>query len=361
MADSSLRQFLEQNRFDPAAGVRRLVANGAHGSLRYLLTHFVFYANRLQTYQQLNTNDQLTSNNGYLNLVMQDDGNLVLYRTMFGEALWASNTPGQPVTHAIMQADGNLVAYSATGTAYWATGTAGHSEAYAVLQDDANLVVYDAGNNALWASNTLPDFNSPTFVYSDALGYNYDETSENWKKLCTAFPCFALLQWPGYSTMVIDSNGGQPLIINGQPVVIQLWKGTCQKFLGGVGNFPGGIGAEVGVYHRVPGRARPTLDSLSFLPTPLATFIITTIATLTDDQLWWAFPELSTQIQFTLTNPVTKQTFFTVGPETTYWLTKWMDDDSYEKYKNDQGGQVPVSPTDYLLDYKINGNSFPRW
>jgi len=240
MADPSLRQFLVQNKFDPAAGVRRLLPSAANGSLRYLLANFVFYANGLQTYQQLNINDQLVSNNGHLNLLMQRDGNLVLYRTMFGQALWSSNTVGQQVTHTIMQADGNLVAYTASGTADWATGTQGHPGAYAMLQDDGNFVVYDAANNALWASNTLPDFNSPTFQYTDASGYNYDETSENWKQVCTAFPCFALLQWPGYATQVIDSMGGQPLMINGQPVVIQLWKGTCQKFLGGLGNFPGG-------------------------------------------------------------------------------------------------------------------------
>ena len=361
MANQSLRQFLVQNRFDPSGGVRRLLPSAAQRSLRYLLANFEFYANRLQRNQQLSINQQLGSNNGYLNLIMQGDGNLVLYRTMFGLPLWASNTPGQPVTHTIMQADGNLVAYSANGTPCWATGTQGHPGAYAVLQDDGNFIVYDAANNALWASNTVQNFNSPTVQYTDASDYDYDETSENWKQLCTAFPCFALLQWPGYATMVLDTLNGEPLTINGQPVVIQLWKGTCQKFLGGLGNFPGGIGAEVGVYHRVPGRARPTMASLSFLPLPLAAFIVTTIATLTDDQLWWPFPELGTQAQFILTNPVTNRTFFNVGPETTYWLTKWMDDDSYEKYQNDQGGQVPVSPTDYLLDYQINGTSFPRW
>jgi len=94
---------------------------------------------------------------------------------------------------------------------------------------------------------------------------------------------------------------GQPVLINGQSVVIQLWKDTCQKFLG-LQNFPGGVGGEVGVYHRMPGRLRPTLQSLSFLPQAFAAFIVATIANLSDNQLWWAFPEINTQIQFTLTN-----------------------------------------------------------
>src|SRR5262249_26784735 len=107
---------------------------------------------------------------------------------------------------------------------------------------------------------------------------------------------------------------------------------------------------------------RPNLDSLrSFLPPDFAAFIIANIANLTDDQLWWAFPELNTKVEFTLTNPVTNQTFFTAGPETTYWLNKWMDDDSYEAYQRNQAARPPASPTDYLLDYKVNGALFPRW
>jgi len=125
--------------------------------------------------------------------------------------------------------------------------------------------------------------------------------------------------------------------------------------------FPGGIGGEVGVYHRMPGRSRPTLQSLSFLPQGFAAFIVTTIANLSDDQLWWAFPELNTKIEFTLTNPVSNQVFISAGPETTYWLNKWMYENSYEKYGNDHGGRIPGSTTDYLLDYSVNGMNFPRW
>jgi hypothetical protein len=304
MTDLSLRQFLRRNRFDTESGVRHLLPH-ADDSLRTFMTTFLSYPNRLQAYQQLAVNDRLLSDNGFLDLAMQADGNLVLYRTQFGRALWASNTQGKPVTYLIMQADGDLVAYTADGTSYWARGTPGNPGAWAVLQDDGNLVIYDAEGNLLWASDTVQDFNSPTFQYVDSPGYRYDETSENWKQLCTAFPCFAQLQWPGYDTQVVDTINGQPLTIAGQPAVIQLWKGTCQNFLGS-SSFPGGIGAEVGVYHRMPGRARPSLETLSsFLPNALAALIIKGIADLTDDQLWWAFPELNTELEFTLTSPVT--------------------------------------------------------
>jgi hypothetical protein len=320
---------------------------------------------RLQPNQQLNVTDQLASNNGRVNLIMQGDGNLVLYRTRFGRALWASNTQGKPVHHVIMQGDGNLVAYSAAGAPDWNTGTYGHPGAWMVLQDDGNLVVYDSANTPLWASNTVQDFSSPTIGYADDHGYTYVETSELWQQMCSVLPCCLALQWPDYATRIVEDT------INGQLVVIQLWKGWCQKFLG-LQNFPGGIGAEVGVYRRIPGRIRPT--SLPFLPQPLAAFILNTIATLSDNELWWPFPELQAQIEFTLVNPVTNQTFFCAGPETSYWLAKWMNDGSYTQYQGDQGvrwpwlpswwpgnSQTPFFSADYALDYKINGKSYPRW
>src|SRR6266566_843166 len=95
---------------------------------------------------------------------MQGDGNLVVYRIDNGETLWSSNTSGKPVTHAIMQEDGNLVCYDDSGIAYWSSNTWGNAGAYAVLLGDGTLVVYDTTNTnrVLWSSkasvlvNTAP-------------------------------------------------------------------------------------------------------------------------------------------------------------------------------------------------------------
>jgi hypothetical protein len=114
--------------------------------------------NRLDADQRLNVNDELMSMNGRARLVMQGDGNLVLYRTDDGRALWASDTSQQPIAYTVMQGDGNFVAYSADGRPYWATDTEGHAGAWVVLQDDANLVVYDSASSPLWASNTVQPF-----------------------------------------------------------------------------------------------------------------------------------------------------------------------------------------------------------
>jgi hypothetical protein len=306
---------------------------------------------RLQADELLNIDDQLVSNNGRVRLVMQGDGNLVLYRTQTRQPLWASDTFGQPVTHAVMQGDGNFVAYTADGVPKWATGTDGNPGAWVVAQDDGNVVVYDSAGNPLWASDTVLNWDTPTIGHTDDRGYSYVEVSELWKELCSGLPCFAALQWPGYSTHVFDD------VIAGQPVVIQLWKGWCQKFLG-LPFMPGGFGAEVGVYRRIPGKARPT--SLPFLPPALEAIIINAMASLTDNELWWPAPELNAQLEFTLINPVTNQEFFSAGPENSYWLAAWMNDFSYLKYSIDQGFQVPTFPNDYVLEYRINGNA-RRW
>ncbi|MGW8955860.1 hypothetical protein [Streptomyces sp. NPDC055709] len=64
----------------------------------------------------------------YTRLVMQGDGNLVMYRLRDGRAIWSTHTPSNPGAYAIMQNDGNLVIYTSTGGpgkggALWATGT----------------------------------------------------------------------------------------------------------------------------------------------------------------------------------------------------------------------------------------------
>ena len=117
---------------------------------------------RLQVNGQLAVNQELVPPNGLTHLIMQGDGNLVLYRNDNSRALWASNTYGKPVNHALMQGDGNFVCYDAGNHAYWASGTDGHPGSYVVLQDDGNLVVYSSNNTPLWASNTVQNWDPMT-------------------------------------------------------------------------------------------------------------------------------------------------------------------------------------------------------
>ncbi|HUB08817.1 MAG TPA: GH25 family lysozyme [Myxococcales bacterium] len=96
--------------------------------------------------------ESVKSCDGRHELVMQGDGNLVLYH-VGGAATWASKTNGTPSRDAVMQGDGNLVVYEKDGHATFATHTNGHDGASLAVQDDGNLVIYE-GSKAIWASGT---------------------------------------------------------------------------------------------------------------------------------------------------------------------------------------------------------------
>ena len=107
---------------------------------------------------RLNPNDDLavigsiTSQDSRFTLIMQGDGNLVLYGPG-GRYRWDTGTNGQAVSQAIMQGDGNFVIYG-PGGAIWATGTDGHPGAWLIVQNDGNVVIYDSAGNPLWATGT---------------------------------------------------------------------------------------------------------------------------------------------------------------------------------------------------------------
>jgi hypothetical protein len=86
-------------------------------------------------------------------LVMQGDGNLVLYISG-GGPLWASNTESTTGNRAVMESNGNFVIYNASGSAIWSSGTGGNPGAHLAVQADGNVVIYSSGGTALWATNT---------------------------------------------------------------------------------------------------------------------------------------------------------------------------------------------------------------
>lgn len=97
-------------------------------------------------------------------LVMQRDGNLVLYdRGNNGIAYWATGTPDGRANHVTMGTDGNLRLMTASGQVIWAAnvdpGNNWHGGplspgSYLRLQEDGNLVIYrkapEIGENAAW-------------------------------------------------------------------------------------------------------------------------------------------------------------------------------------------------------------------
>jgi hypothetical protein len=110
---------------------------------------------RLPAGSKLSPGEKLTSRNGEFSVVMQGDGNLVLY-FQGTTALWNSETCGALAASCSLQEDGNLVVYgSSEGTqqAIWSSGTFGKQGVQLICQDDGNLVIYQDGKS-IWSSDT---------------------------------------------------------------------------------------------------------------------------------------------------------------------------------------------------------------
>ena len=111
----------------------------------------VYAADTLNPGEVLRRGEYLMSSNHRYTLIMQRDGNLVLYDAR-KNPLWASNTQGQRVEKCMMQRDGNLVLYLYNGQPVWASNTNGKPGSFLLLQNDGNMVIYQP--QPVWASNT---------------------------------------------------------------------------------------------------------------------------------------------------------------------------------------------------------------
>jgi hypothetical protein len=113
-------------------------------------------SDRLNPGDSLVRGEKLTSNNGQVELIMQDDGNLVLYLItpppVPSIVLWSAKTneEGKDGLQAVMQCDGNLVVLNRHGVVVWETATPNYPNSIAVVQDDHNFVVY----YPTWATGT---------------------------------------------------------------------------------------------------------------------------------------------------------------------------------------------------------------
>ncbi|HZM63934.1 MAG TPA: hypothetical protein VFB59_02260 [Candidatus Saccharimonadales bacterium] len=106
---------------------------------------------QLTTGMRLNPNEYLTSLNGQSVLLMQGDGNLVVYRGL-SIAQWNSGTSGHPGAYLVVQGDGNVVVYAPNEQPLWWTGT--NSVTRFTMQTDGNLVGYDTNSQWKWQSGT---------------------------------------------------------------------------------------------------------------------------------------------------------------------------------------------------------------
>lgn len=113
--------------------------------------------NTLVAGQTLSVNQSLRSENGLYNFSMQNDGNMCIYSN--GDTFnWCAMTDGKTKSgQLIMQTDGNLVLYVSqkTGAAnVWSTDTfrggAAKTGSKLVLENNGTLVLYNSSNAAIW-------------------------------------------------------------------------------------------------------------------------------------------------------------------------------------------------------------------
>lgn len=132
---------------DPGASVTWQTRTGGHASPSPR------GGNLLGGGQQMDLNQYLQSPDGRITLLLQTDGNLVLYGPGY-HVLWHAGAGGKGVTRAVMQTDGNFVLYRANNTWVWQTGSGGIGANRVVVQSDGNLVVYRPNNTWVWQAGT---------------------------------------------------------------------------------------------------------------------------------------------------------------------------------------------------------------
>ena len=115
----------------------------------------VVFRDRLRVGARLNPGQALVTINGQYRLLLQPDGNLVLYDDVARRDLWATNTVGT-AGFLTVQSDGNLVLYNAQGRDVWSSGTFGDSNAYLLVQPDGNVVLYRGNAQVLWDRISKP-------------------------------------------------------------------------------------------------------------------------------------------------------------------------------------------------------------
>lgn len=93
----------------------------------------------------------LASPGGQYRLLMQADGNLVLYAGK--RALWTSGTAGHPGATAALQNDGNFVVASRSGRVLWSSHSGGHPGAVLAVRADGSLAL-EAGRSLYWWSGS---------------------------------------------------------------------------------------------------------------------------------------------------------------------------------------------------------------
>ena len=85
--------------------------------------------------------------------IMQNDGNFVIYRG--NKFIWQTKTNNNPGAKAEFRANGNFVLLGANNSAPFSTNTPNMNGKKLVMQGDGNLVIYNFSGRPIWASGSV--------------------------------------------------------------------------------------------------------------------------------------------------------------------------------------------------------------
>jgi subtilisin family serine protease len=126
------------------------VSDAGPGSPNLLLYTANAVTDTLARGERLDAGQSKSSNDRRYKLVMQTDGNLVLYATATGQPLWHTRSNGSGATHATLQTDGNFVVYTAAGVPVWHSRSDRTTADRLMVQNDSNVVLYGPQGQYFW-------------------------------------------------------------------------------------------------------------------------------------------------------------------------------------------------------------------
>lgn len=168
---------------------------------------------------EMKNGDQIVSPNGRTRLVMQNDGNAVVY-AKDNSVLWTSNTGGNTGARLSVQSDGGLVIYKATQNVVvkvLRAGAAGTTGRKLSVQNDGNVVFYSSTNQALWWTGTV----TKPIIYVDSIPAG------------TEMAYGDVLRSPSSQyRLIMQPDGNLVIYTPGSQIVFQSYtKGTNSKFV----------------------------------------------------------------------------------------------------------------------------------
>lgn len=121
--------------------------------------------------EELRPGDARFSPSGAYALLLQRDGNLVLYRVADGKAVWATNALSQNLRvgdeRVALQSDGNLVVYD-DKKALWSSNTYGKKVSALLVGDNGELRLLGP-DGAVWTANAGGVWTGPTRLHAGTL------------------------------------------------------------------------------------------------------------------------------------------------------------------------------------------------